>query len=34
MGNLEKKEEDYIYRSQAKDGTCSFFTYATIYIYS
>lgn len=25
-------EEDYIYRSQAKNGTCSFFAYASIYI--
>ncbi|VEP16959.1 transposase [Hyella patelloides LEGE 07179] len=31
-GTSRKKEEDYIYRSQAKNGTCSFFAYATIYI--
>ncbi len=31
-GQSREKEEDYIYRSQAKNGTCSFFAYATIYI--
>ncbi len=31
-GKSREKEEDYIYRSQAKDSTCSFFAYATIYI--
>ena len=31
-GKPTKQEEDYIYRSQAKNGTCSFFAYATIYI--
>ena len=31
-GQCREKEEDYIYRGQAKDGTCSFFAYATIYI--
>ena len=29
-GQSREKEEDYIYRSQAKNGTCSFFAYATI----
>ena len=31
-GQPREKESDYIYRSQAKNGTCSFFAYATIYI--
>ncbi len=31
-GKPTKQEEDYIYRSQAKNGTCSFYAYATIYI--
>ena len=31
-GQPRQKESDYIYRSQAKNGTCSFFAYATIYI--
>ena len=31
-GTSRIKEEDYIYRSQAKNGTRSFFAYATIYI--
>ncbi len=31
-GTSREKDEDYIYRSQAKNGTCSFFAYATIYI--
>ncbi|VEP17538.1 transposase (fragment) [Hyella patelloides LEGE 07179] len=31
-GQPKEKESDYIYRSQAKNGTCSFFAYATIYI--
>lgn len=30
-GKSRRKEEDSIYRSQAKNGTCSFFAYATIY---
>ena len=31
-GKPTKQEEEYIYRSQAKNGTCSFYAYATIYI--
>ncbi|MDJ0716822.1 MAG: hypothetical protein QNJ54_21835 [Prochloraceae cyanobacterium] len=31
-GKPTEQEQDYIYRSQAKNGTCSFFAYATIYI--
>lgn len=31
-GNPSESEKDYIYRSQAKSGTCSFYAYATIYI--
>ena len=31
-GNPSQEEKDYIYRSQAKSGTCSFYAYATIYI--
>ncbi len=31
-GQAREKEEDYLYRSQAKNGTRSFFAYATIYI--
>ncbi len=31
-GESRAEEEDYIYRGQAKDGTCSFFAYATVYI--
>ncbi len=31
-GEPTKKEQDYIYRSQAKNGTCSFYAYASLYI--
>lgn len=31
-GNPTKDEQDYIYRSQAKNGTCSFYAYASLYI--
>nr|MDJ0678156.1 ISH3 family transposase [Calothrix sp. MO_167.B42] len=31
-GNPTKEEQDYIYRSQAKNGTCSFYAYASLYI--
>jgi len=31
-GEPSKEEKPYIYRSQAKDGTCSFFAYATLYV--
>ena len=31
-GKSRDQEEDYIYRGQAKNGTCSFFAYATVYI--
>ncbi|MFB2771960.1 hypothetical protein ACE1AT_22150 [Pelatocladus sp. BLCC-F211] len=31
-GKPDSDEEPYIYRSQAKSGTCSFYAYATIYI--
>jgi putative transposase len=31
-GKPDNDEEAYIYRSQAKSGTCSFYAYATIYI--
>ena len=31
-GNPSESEKDYIYRSQAQSGTCSFYAYATIYI--
>ncbi len=31
-GNPSQAEKDYIYRSQAKLGTCSFYAYATLYI--
>ncbi|MDJ0636019.1 MAG: ISH3 family transposase [Xenococcaceae cyanobacterium MO_188.B29] len=30
-GHPNESEKDYIYRSQAKSGTCSFYAYATIY---
>ena len=32
-GNPTKEEQDYIYRSQAKNGTCSFYAYA-LFIYN
>ena len=31
-GKANNEEKDYIYRSQAKNGTCSFYAYATVYI--
>ena len=31
-GNPSKDEQTYIYRSQAKNGTCSFYAYATLYV--
>ena len=31
-GNPTKEEQDYIYRSQAKNGTCSFYAYASLYV--
>lgn len=31
-GNPSKEEFPYIYRSQAKVGTCSFYAYATVYL--
>jgi len=31
-GNPSKQEQDYIYRSQAKNGTCSFYAYASWYV--
>jgi len=31
-GEPSKNEEIYIYRSQAKSGTCSFYAYATLYV--
>ena len=31
-GKASKEEEDYIYRSQAKNGTCSFYAYASLYV--
>ena len=31
-GNPSPQEEPYIYRSQAKNGTCSFYAYATLYV--
>ena len=31
-GQPTPEEEPYIYRSQAKDGTCSFYAYATLYV--
>jgi hypothetical protein len=31
-GKPTKEEQDYIYRSQAKNGTCSFYAYATLYV--
>ena len=31
-GKPSKQEQDYIYRSQAKNGTCSFYGYATLYV--
>lgn len=31
-GEASLEEEPYIYRSQAKDGTCSFYAYATLYV--
>ena len=31
-GQPSKEEPDYIYRSQAKNGTCSFYAYATLYV--
>ena len=30
-GQPTPEEEPYIYRSQAKDGTCAFYAYATLY---
>lgn len=33
-GKPSKQEQDYIYRSQAKNGTCSFYAYATLYVIS
>ncbi|MEE3719462.1 transposase [Tumidithrix elongata RA019] len=33
-GNASEVEDPYIYRSQAKSGTTSFFAYATIYVIS
>ena len=31
-GKPSLQEQDYIYRSQAKNGTCSFYAYATLYV--
>ena len=31
-GKPSEAEKPYIYRSQAKDGTCSFYAYATVYL--
>jgi putative transposase len=31
-GHPSESERPYIYRSQAKNGTCSFYAYATIYV--
>ncbi len=31
-GNPSEEEKPYIYRSQAKQGTCSFYAYATLYV--
>lgn len=31
-GKADEKETPYIYRSQAKSGTCSFYAYATLYV--
>ena len=31
-GKPTKQEQDYIYPSQAKNGTCSFYAYATLYV--
>jgi putative transposase len=31
-GEPSPEEAPYIYRSQAKNGTCSFYAYATIYV--
>ena len=31
-GKPSQEEQDYIYRSQAKNGTCSFYAYATLYV--
>ncbi len=31
-GKPTKEEQDYIYRGQAKNGTCSFYAYATLYL--
>ncbi len=31
-GNPSPEEAPYIYRSQAKNGTCSFYAYATLYV--
>ncbi len=31
-GKPTEKEHPFIYRSQAKDGTCSFYAYATLYV--
>ncbi len=31
-GKPTEKEHPYIYRSQAKNGTCSFYAYATLYV--
>ncbi len=31
-GEPTEEERPYIYRSQAKDGTCSFYAYATLYL--
>lgn len=31
-GNPSKQEQDYIYRSQAKNGTSSFYAYASLYV--
>ncbi len=30
-GKPKDSEKPYIYRSKAKDGTCSFYAYATLY---
>ncbi len=31
-GEPSSEEASYIYRSQAKNGTCSFYAYATVYV--
>jgi len=31
-GEPSSSEITYIYRSQAKNGTCSFYAYATLYV--